>query len=703
MKTNCTNKALITLIIIASFLCLTPIIAFSSIPQTLNYQGYLTDPQGTPIDEIVTVTFSIYPDSTDMSPLWTETQTVSVTNGIFSVNLGNVMPLSLPFDTAYYLGVTVGSDSEMTPRQPLSSSPYAFRAATAETVVDNAVTTTIIANDAVTTDKIANDAISTDKISPAAITSVNIANGAIGSSHIADASIDSEHLADNSVTTFKIKPNIISSIDHVAVDGGDIDLIAGANISIQSDDIADTITISATNLGDTAWTESGSNVYRNSGNVGIGTSSPKAKLSFGTDLFTPRKIALWDGINDFYGFGIDFGRLTFFTNDTEKMTILDNGNVGIGTSLPSSRLTVEGRTNDHALIAINQQGATMWTGLRLDRTGIEKWFIGMSPQNNDLFFRRSAGSDDMIIKESGNVGIGTWSPDQKLTVISTGTSDFPSNPPVAAVHGMALGAGSGSEGYDNFGGYFEAEGELGTGVYSKGETGIEASGNSRGIYVTASESIGMGIYASGDTGISAHGSSAGIFTEARVASGKAIWAKGSYGAMAGYFEGNVEIQGNLTKSSGNFKIDHPLNPENKYLSHSFVESPDMMNVYNGNVILDKKGRAWVELPGWFEALNRDFRYQLTCIGGFAPVYIAEKITDNRFKIAGGIPEMEVSWQVTGTRQDPYAKAHPIKVEEEKAPEDQGHYLHPEVYGQDQEKGIGWTGSPEEIKKIKGQG
>ena len=99
--------------------------------------------------------------------------------------------------------------------------------------------------------------------------------------------------------------------------------------------------------------------------------------------------------------------------------------------------------------------------------------------------------------------------------------------------------------------------------------------------------------------------------------------------------GDVSIAGNLSKGSGSFKIDHPLDPENKYLSHSFVESPDMMNIYNGNVVLDDEGAAWVELPEWFEALNKEFRYQLTCIGGFAQVYIAEEIVDGRFKIAGG--------------------------------------------------------------------
>jgi hypothetical protein len=169
---------------------------------------------------------------------------------------------------------------------------------------------------------------------------------------------------------------------------------------------------------------------------------------------------------------------------------------------------------------------------------------------------------------------------------------------------------------------------------------------------------------------------------------------------AGYFVGNVYVQGNFSKSSGSFKIDHPLDPENKYLQHSFVESPDMMNVYNGNVLLDEKGEAWVELPDWFEALNRDFRYQLTCIGDFAPVYIAQEISENRFKIEGGNPQMKVSWQVSGIRQDVYARAHPINVEEEKPPDEQGYYLYPELYGQTKEKGIEWARNPEVMQKIK---
>lgn len=143
--------------------------------------------------------------------------------------------------------------------------------------------------------------------------------------------------------------------------------------------------------------------------------------------------------------------------------------------------------------------------------------------------------------------------------------------------------------------------------------------------------------------------------------------------------GNVKVTGNLSKGGGSFKIDHPLDPLNKYLYHSFVESPDMMNVYNGNIVTDKKGQGIVTLPDYFEALNRDFRYQLTVIGQFAQAIVARKIAHNRFIIKTNRPSVEVSWQITGIRQDPYANAHRIPVEEEKPGAERGSYLHPDAY------------------------
>jgi hypothetical protein len=173
--------------------------------------------------------------------------------------------------------------------------------------------------------------------------------------------------------------------------------------------------------------------------------------------------------------------------------------------------------------------------------------------------------------------------------------------------------------------------------------------------------------------------------------GDAIFARttsSSASSYAGIFVGNVSISGNLAKSSGSFKIDHPLDPANKYLYHSFVESPDMKNIYDGVVTLDNNGAALVTMPEWFDALNQDFRYQLTAIGAPGPnLYIAQEIAGNSFKIAGGTAGMKVSWQVTGIRHDAYARAHRIPVEQNKTAEERGTYIHPELYGKPASLGL----------------
>jgi hypothetical protein len=136
----------------------------------------------------------------------------------------------------------------------------------------------------------------------------------------------------------------------------------------------------------------------------------------------------------------------------------------------------------------------------------------------------------------------------------------------------------------------------------------------------------------------------------------------------------------LSKSGGSFQIDHPLDPENKYLYHSFVESPDMKNVYDGTIVTDGAGTAIVTLPDWFQTLNRDFRYQLTVIGQFAQAIVASEVNNNQFVIRTDRGKVKVSWQITGIRQDAWANAHRIPVEEEKSARERGHYLHPELYG-----------------------
>jgi hypothetical protein len=174
----------------------------------------------------------------------------------------------------------------------------------------------------------------------------------------------------------------------------------------------------------------------------------------------------------------------------------------------------------------------------------------------------------------------------------------------------------------------------------------------------------------------------------------AIITFGLNGTLAAEFNGNVFVNGNLGKAGGSFKIDHPLDPANKYLSHSFVESPDMMNIYNGVVTTDGRGYATITLPDWFEALNRDFRYQLTVLDDsnsedFAVAKVVRKIKDRQFTIRTSSPNVEVSWQVTGIRHDVWANAHRIPVEEDKPPQERGLFLAPAEWGQPKEKGIGY--------------
>ncbi len=222
--------------------------------------------------------------------------------------------------------------------------------------------------------------------------------------------------------------------------------------------------------------------------------------------------------------------------------------------------------------------------------------------------------------------------------------------------------------------------------------GVFGEGHNVGLFGKSGADINNHIV--GTIGVYGESSGPGVIGVSHDFNGVVGWSINGYGvygesssSYAGYFDGNVNITGTLSKASGSFKIDHPLDPANKYLYHSFVESPDMMNIYNGNVVLDSRGEAWVELPAYFETLNQDFRYQLTCIGGFAQVYVAEKVQNNRFKITGGTSGLEVSWQVTGIRHDPFAEAHRIQVEVEKTGNERGKYIHPKEYGVQENLGI----------------
>ena len=360
----------------------------------------------------------------------------------------------------------------------------------------------------------------------------------------------------------------------------------------------------------------------------------------------------------------DSQALVFRTNNTERMRLDATGRLGIGTTpATSAPLTIRGTGTDSA-----------WLQL-MDSTGANQWHLNYL--DGGLNFAETGVSDfRLYLEDGGEVGIGTGAPDGKLNVQnSTGAvtgrfTNLTTGARTYAVVGTTTSTTGGTRA-----GYFHAQGTTGNtnAIYALNSSDTD---NAAAGYFNAAGTTGMmtGVWAdiSGTNGSSA----AGFFRNRSV----------SGAGYAGWFVGNVLIQGTLSKSAGSFTIDHPLDPANQTLSHSFVESPDMMNVYNGNVVLDKNGEAWVQLPEWFEALNKDYRYQLTCIGGFAPVYIATEIANNRFQIGGGKPGLKVSWQVTGIRRDPYAEMYRIVVEQKKA--EPGTYLCPECYGLPKTMGMG---------------
>jgi hypothetical protein len=250
-----------------------------------------------------------------------------------------------------------------------------------------------------------------------------------------------------------------------------------------------------------------------------------------------------------------------------------------------------------------------------------------------LFIRSGGGV--VAFDGADRVGIGTTSPDHQLDVVSSGTAI----------------AGHGGDGFLVSGVY----GEAGTAMFANGRnTGIIASGSNTGV-------LGM--------------------------------SKG----LAGQFFGNVHVTGTLSKGGGGFKIDHPLDPANRYLSHSFVESPEMLNLYRGTVTTDERGEATIDLPDYFATLNRDYSYHLTVIGAPALAAVTREIEDNRFTVTTDRPEVTVSWLVIGSRQDAWAKAHPLVVEEDKSEQEREFYLHPEAHALPATRGLAHAHYPDVVQ------
>jgi hypothetical protein len=361
----------------------------------------------------------------------------------------------------------------------------------------------------------------------------------------------------------------------------------------------------------------------------------------------------------------------------------DAGFVGIGTDSPAEALHIDApgvpaTARISSTQSYFQADASGNTGLWMQEGGADVAWLYWNPPSQAVFMYEN-GNQTMAWK-GNNVGVGTTNPLVKMQVIeqySAGAlgSDIghmysPSQMLSPAIYGFSENNTS-EISYGVMGHAYSTTSAFNEGVFGEGGGG---TGNNYGVYGVAMGDAGTGY------SIAIYGDDEGSATN----------------NYAGYFYGDVNIVGTLSKSGGSFKIDHPQDPANKYLVHSFVESPDMMNVYNGNVHTNGSGFAVVELPSYFEVLNIDFRYQLTVIGEFAQAIIKEEIAGNQFTIQTDKPNVKVSWQVTGVRNDVWAQENRIEVEVVKGALEKGRYIYPELYGKSADFGL-TAGVPHEAR------
>jgi hypothetical protein len=367
------------------------------------------------------------------------------------------------------------------------------------------------------------------------------------------------------------------------------------------------------------------------------------------------------------------------------------GSLGVGTTSPQATLDIESgdifgilgstsSTGPFAAGVVGRSGSTSGNGVVGEATAT-------SGVNNGVFGRTASptgiGVSGSATALEGGTGVYGQTVSPQGTGVSGASLATTGNAPGVFGQTASTEFGAGVNGNatattgNSFGVFGRSNGTGGNGVFGYASS---PSGNTIGVsgFVESPSGTAGRFVSHSGSGLLLQGNSGSNFAQVF-----SVDANGN-----GFFAGNLNVTGTVSKGAGSFKIDDPLDPANKTLSHSFVESPDMMNIYNGVVKLDEKGEAWVSLPDYFEALNRDFRYQLTAIGVPGPnLYVAQEIEGNRFKIEGGKPGARVSWQVTGLRQDAYANAHRILVEEDKPVSQRGYYLHPEAFGQPQSKGV----------------
>jgi hypothetical protein len=369
--------------------------------------------------------------------------------------------------------------------------------------------------------------------------------------------------------------------------------------------------------------------------------------------------------------------LALRTNNTERMRIAAGGAVTVNTTTASGVFTSAAGGTDNAIVGVATNGAGV-----IGQTNFATNF-GMSARNNN-----ATGTG---IIASGNNQTGNY-----LTSGTGGafTGDDGSYSKAATTNGTGvIGLGNNLTTASTYttgtGGAFTGnDGLYAVGILANG-TGVIGGGNN--LSTTSSLTLGSGGAFTGNA--------FGVYGKSNNTTGSGLWGVGVIGdgVQFGVFS-LTNLGANGTKS---FIIDHPLDPENKFLKHYSMESPEVINFYRGNITLDANGNGTVELPDYFTSINTNYSYTLTPIGSPSVTYIAEEIDENgTFKIAGGNSGQKISWYVYAERNDVNIKNNDFStaIEVQKNASQKGKYLNPAAYGKTNADAIFQTKETESVQR-----
>ena len=404
-------------IILITLLMLFATSAFAQIPQTMSYQGVLTDAAGNPVAGPVELTFKLYDAATDGTLLWQETQQVDVANGLFNVILGSSNPLNLAFDKPYWLGSTIGTDAELQPRTALTASPYSLNAQTAGGTGDGH---SLDAADGDPTDVVFVDndgkvGIGTDKPEAA----LAIVDGVFGTDPLFMVSTG-EATSMVITNTGKVgigtmQPEGLLEINLTRSNNTAAGITTGGSSTVQFFEPILRVGLNGEPLFEVSAERKV--LLAEDMSLGIGTVEPTEALDVVGNIKASGKV-----------FASAYSSNSPFIMEapagTERARIDDiTGNFGIGTPTPAERLDVAGTAQMTGFKL--PTGAMSGYVLTSDASGMGTWQPGSGGADNDW----TLSGNDMYSAVSGNVGIGTTTPDARLDVIGIAQPGGGGGPP----------------------------------------------------------------------------------------------------------------------------------------------------------------------------------------------------------------------------------------------------------------------------------